>query len=230
MLQRRQFLGFTLSAGLALTLVGCGFHLRGLDGDVLSLDQLAIAGPGAESPFAEQLIERLEANGTQVTDSAPLRLNLNPENSFIRAGGILNSGSQDETLVLNVPYSIQRTADSAYLVSRETLETTDTYTIPDGNLLSRDDLREDARGRARSEAVRQMIDRLRALSPSGETDTVTPSNVESSNVETGNVDAAPVESNAIDSGNGTTVNTLSTPGIQSSPLDTSGPLESSTIE
>ncbi|ALM52270.1 LPS assembly lipoprotein LptE [Halomonas huangheensis] len=174
MLQRRQFLGFTLSAGLALALAGCGFHLRGLDGDVLSLDQLAIAGPGAESPFAEQLIEQLEAHGTQVTDNAPLRLNLNPEDSFIRAGGILNSGGQDETVVLNIPYSIQRTADSAYLVSRETLETTDTYTLQDGNLLSRDDLREEAQDRARREAVRQMIDRLRALPLSGDAAAVTP--------------------------------------------------------
>lgn len=166
MLQRRQLLGFSLTAAIALTLVGCGFQLRGLGDDALNLESLAIVGPGADSLFAEQLTKRLETQGTRVDPNAPLRLNLGAEDSFVRRDGVLDSGSRDETLVLTIPYSIQRSADSAYLVSRENLEATDYYTIEDDNLLSRDDLREDAVDRARSSAVRQMFERLRALSAS----------------------------------------------------------------
>lgn len=214
MLQRRQLLSLSLTAGIALTLVGCGFHLRGLGDDALGLDSLAIAGPGAESPFAEQLTERLEAQGTRVDANAPLRLNLSPEDSFVRRDGVLDSGSRDETLVLTIPYSIQRSSDSAYLVSRENLEATDYYIVEDGNLLSRDDLREDALDRARSNAVRQMIERLRALPQGGA--------VEPGSGAQPPVEPSPAESSSIDGENGTTVNTITTPGVSSTPLQTSG--------
>lgn len=104
-MQRRQFLGLTLSAAGALALSGCGFHLRGLEeGGILTLEQLAVAGN--EGPFADMLVQRLEDYGVQVRDDAPLRLNLSTENASYRQLSTLDSGTQDGQLVLNVPYSI----------------------------------------------------------------------------------------------------------------------------
>lgn len=160
-MQRRHFLGLTLASGAALLLAGCGFHLRGVGGEVLSLDSLAL--DGADTPFAEQLTKRLESLGTRVDDTASLRLNLGGEDVSIRQVGVLDTGSQDQQLVLRIPYSIQRASDGAYLADRQAVEVLEEFSITDDNLLSQDELRTDALENARREAVRQMIDRLRAI-------------------------------------------------------------------
>ncbi|MAY70331.1 MAG: hypothetical protein CME82_02570 [Halomonas sp.] len=160
-MQRRHFLGLTLASGAALLLAGCGFHLRGVGGEVLSLDSLAL--DGADSPFAEQLAKRLESLGTRVDETASLRLNLGGEDVNIRQVGVLDTGSQDQQLVLRIPYSIQRASDGAYLADRQAVEVLEEFSITDDNLLSQDELRTDALENARREAVRQMIDRLRAI-------------------------------------------------------------------
>ncbi|MEQ5768317.1 LPS assembly lipoprotein LptE [Halomonas sp. H33-56] len=160
-MQRRHFLGLTLASGAALLLAGCGFHLRGVGGEVLSLDSLAL--DGADTPFAEQLTKRLESLGTRVDETASLRLNLGGEDVSIRQVGVLDTGSQDQQLVLRIPYSIQRASDGAYLADRQAVEVLEEFSITDDNLLSQDELRTDALENARREAVRQMIDRLRAI-------------------------------------------------------------------
>ena len=160
-MQRRHFLGLTLASGAALLLAGCGFHLRGVGGEVLSLDSLAL--DGADTPFAEQLTKRLESLGTRVDETASLRLNLGGEDVSIRQVGVLDTGSQDQQLVLRIPYSIQRARDGAYLADRQAVEVLEEFSITDDNLLSQDELRTDALENARREAVRQMIDRLRAI-------------------------------------------------------------------
>lgn len=160
-MQRRHFLGLTLASGAALLLAGCGFHLRGVGGEVLSLDSLAL--DGADSPFAEQLAKRLESLGTRVDETASLRLNLGGEDVNIRQVGVLDTGSQDQQLVLRIPYSIQRASDGAYLADRQAVEVLEEFSITDDNLLSQDELRTDALENARREAVRQMVDRLRAI-------------------------------------------------------------------
>ncbi|KJZ14942.1 lipoprotein [Halomonas sp. S2151] len=160
-MQRRHFLGLTLASGAALLLAGCGFHLRGVGGEVLSLDSLAL--DGADTPFAEQLTKRLESLGTRVDETASLRLNLGGEDVSIRQVGVLDTGSQDQQLVLRIPYSIQRSSDGAYLADRQAVEVLEEFSITDDNLLSQDELRTDALENARREAVRQMIDRLRAI-------------------------------------------------------------------
>lgn len=160
-MQRRHFLGLTLASGAALLLAGCGFHLRGVGGEVLSLDSLAL--DGADTPFAEQLTKRLESLGTRVDETASLRLNLGGEDVNIRQVGVLDTGSQDQQLVLRIPYSIQRASDGAYLADRQAVEVLEEFSITDDNLLSQDELRTNALENARREAVRQMIDRLRAI-------------------------------------------------------------------
>src|SRR5690606_22981840 len=118
---------------------------------------------GNEGPFADMLVQRLEDYGVQVRDDAPLRLNLSTENASYRQLSTLDSGTQDGQLVLNVPYSIQRTSDNAYLQDRQSFEVVEDYPLASDNLLSQDDVREDARENARREAVRQMFERLRSL-------------------------------------------------------------------
>jgi len=160
-MQRRQFLGLSLTGATALTLGGCGFRLRGVGGEVLAIDSLALAGP--DGPFSELLAERLEALGTRVDDGAPLRLNLAQENVETHQVGVLDTGSQEQQLVLTVPYTVQRVSDGAYIADRQSVEVIESFSTTDDNLLAKDDLRADALQTARREAVRQMIDRLRAL-------------------------------------------------------------------
>ncbi len=66
-------------------------------------------------------------------------------------------------MTLEVPFSVQRRADGAYLLDRQRLEVSERLTVNDDELLAQDDLRETTRDRLRSEAVRQLMDRLRAL-------------------------------------------------------------------
>ncbi|MBN8413448.1 twin-arginine translocation signal domain-containing protein [Halomonas denitrificans] len=160
-MQRRDFLGLALASGAGLLLAGCGFHLRGVGGEVLALDSLALEG--ADTDFAKQLASRLENLGTRIDADAPLRLNLGGEDIITRQVGVLDTGSQDQELVLRVPYSIQRASDGAYVADRQAVEVIQEFSITDDNLLSQDELRNDALEDARREAVRQMIDRLRAI-------------------------------------------------------------------
>ncbi len=163
-MQRRTLLQLGLAAGASLALAGCGFRLRGLEQPVVTIDALAVDGPDSE--LARRVTRRLERAGTRVHDQAALVLNLGAERFRERRLSVLDSGPRDLEVTLAVPFSVQRRADGAYLLDQQRLEVSERLTVNDDELLTQDDLREATRDRLRNEAVRQLMDRLRALAPS----------------------------------------------------------------
>lgn len=161
-MQRRDFLRFTLAGAAGLTLGGCGFRLRGFDVPALDLEALAVAGASGE--FSRLVSQRLDSAGVAVRDDAPLVLNLGAERIEEQRLGVLSSGSQERELTLSVPFSVQRASDGAYRLDQQVVEVSERYSVSDSNLLVGDELRDDATERLRREAVRRLMDRLRALS------------------------------------------------------------------
>lgn len=160
-MQRRTLLQLGLAAGASLALAGCGFRLRGLDQTVMPIEALALEGPDSE--LARHVARRLEQAGTQIDDQAAQVLNLGAETVRERRLSVLDSGHQEREMTLTVPFSVQRRADSAYLLDQQQLNVSERLTVNDDQLLTQDDLREDARDRLREAAARQLMDRLHAL-------------------------------------------------------------------
>ncbi|MDR9440928.1 MAG: LPS assembly lipoprotein LptE [Halomonas sp.] len=163
-MQRRTLLHLGLAVGASLALAGCGFRLSGLDHPVVTLDALALAG--ADSELARQVVPRLERAGTRIDDQAEHVLNLGPERFRERRLSVLDSGPREVEMTLTVPYSVQRRADGAYLLDQQRLEVSERLTVNNDELLAQDDLRDATRERLRNQAIRQLMDRLRAL-PNG---------------------------------------------------------------
>ncbi|MGM0985721.1 MAG: LPS assembly lipoprotein LptE [Pseudomonadota bacterium] len=161
-MQRRTLLQLGLATGASLALAGCGFRLRGLDQPVVAIDALALEGP--ESELTRQVARHLERAGTRVDGQADQVLNLGPERFRERSLSVLDSGPRELEMSLEVPFSVQRRGDGAYLLDQQRLEVSERLTVNDDELLAQDDLRETTRARLRSDAVRQMMGRLRALS------------------------------------------------------------------
>ena len=99
-------------------------------------------------------------------DDAARVLNLGNETYSERRLGGLDSGPRELELTLEVPFSVQRRADGAYLLDQQRLAVSERLTVNDDELLSQDAEREAVRERLRDEAARQLLDRLRALSES----------------------------------------------------------------
>lgn len=160
-MQRRTFLTLGLAGTAGLALAGCGFRLRGFDDPSPVLDELSLAGPDGELSRLSR--ERLEAAGTRVRDGAALRLNLGEAEIRRRGLSVLDSGPRDEEMTLVAPFSVQRASDGAYLLDQQRLEVSTRYTVSDADLLNQEELREEARRELLDAAVRQLLDRLRAL-------------------------------------------------------------------
>ncbi|WP_253451227.1 LPS assembly lipoprotein LptE [Halomonas sp. Y3] len=160
-MQRRTFLTLGLAGTAGLALAGCGFRLRGFDDPSPVLDELALAGPDGE--LSRLARERLEAAGTRVQEGAALRLNLGETEIRRRGLSVLDSGPRDEEMTLVAPFSVQRARDGAYLLDQQRLEVSTRYTVSDADLLNQEELREEARRELLDAAVRQLLDRLRAL-------------------------------------------------------------------
>lgn len=159
-MQRRTFLNLILAGSGAFALVGCGFRLRGVGNPVLALESLALSG--VDSDLMRLAGQRLEAAGTRLDDDADLVLNLGNETFRERRLGVLDSGTQERELELSAPFSVQR-RDGTYLLDQQRLEVATRFTVSDDNLLSSQDLRDEAMQQLRQQAVQQLMDRLRSL-------------------------------------------------------------------
>lgn len=166
-MNRRTFLTRTLALPVAVTLgaglAGCGFQLRGMERQALGIDALTLAAP--ETPLTDSVRRELESAGTALAEEAPLRLNLGAERieeTSLRGGDMVNDEIE---LRLTAPFSVQRTSDSAYLLDQQRLEVVTTYLVNNDNPLVRDEQRDAALANLRQSATRQLLERLRALSP-----------------------------------------------------------------
>lgn len=162
-MQRRILLQLGLAAGASLALAGCGFRLRGFDQPVVAIEALALEGEDSE--LARLVARRLEDAGTRMDGQAERVLNLGAERFSERRLSVLDSGPRELEMTLEVPFSVQRRADGAYLLDQQRLEVSERLTVNDDELLAQDDLREATRERLRDQAARQLMDRLRALDP-----------------------------------------------------------------
>nr|WP_298415772.1 LPS assembly lipoprotein LptE [uncultured Halomonas sp.] len=164
-MKRRTFLTRSLNllamsmAGIALT--GCGFQLRGLEQQALGFDTLDLNAP--PTAFTDELKRRFAIEGVALTDDAPLRLNIgSPRTSEVAlGGGDLNY--EEVELNLTVPFSVQRSSDNAYMLDQQVIQVVTTYQTSDGNLLVRDDLRDQTVKTLQRDAIRQLLERLRTL-------------------------------------------------------------------
>ncbi|MCZ0928414.1 MULTISPECIES: twin-arginine translocation signal domain-containing protein [Halomonadaceae] len=160
-MNRRTFLATSMAASAAVLLSACGFRLRGA-GSMPSLPPLALEGD-TNSDLALQLIDRLEQQGTAITDSGQWRVTLgSPTLDERRLGGEVR-GSRDHELTLNITLSVQRREDNAYLLNGETLSTSTRIRINDNDLLNREDLFSEAEQSLNRELTQRIIERLSAL-------------------------------------------------------------------
>ncbi|WP_164915661.1 LPS-assembly lipoprotein LptE [Chromohalobacter israelensis] len=161
-MKRRSFISRALILLAATTLLaGCGFQLRGVGDTALDVPAVALSSPSGE--LRDAVAQALQGAGASLEDDAPLRVNLDEEQ--IRETRLTqgSSGNQQRRLTLTVPFSVQRSEDNAYLLDQQTLEASTNLTVDNDNLLSQDELRNEALASLRQEATRQLVDRLRAL-------------------------------------------------------------------
>lgn len=160
-MKRRHFLYLSLAGVMALGVSGCGFHLRGLNTPVLTLDSLALNA--ADGELIPVVREALENAGTRIDERAPLQLNLGQERFQEASLTHGDAGSQDVELRLTAPFSVQRTTDGAYLLNQQQLDVVTTISVSDDELLAQEDIRAEAQEQLRRDAARQLIERLRPL-------------------------------------------------------------------
>ncbi|MEC9483328.1 MAG: LPS assembly lipoprotein LptE [Halomonas sp.] len=166
-MKRRIFLARSVAllglGAVATGLAGCGFHLRGTERQALAIDALDLAGP--PTLLTDRARRALENAGVEVTDRAPLVLNLGTErveDVSLRGGDLVND---EVELRLVVPFSVQRRRDNAYLIDQGSLEATTTYIVNGDDPLVRHELQETALDELRQSVIRQLIDQLRRQVP-----------------------------------------------------------------
>ncbi|MCA1772910.1 MAG: hypothetical protein LC677_09980 [Halomonas sp.] len=160
-MNRRTFLATSMAASAALLLSACGFRLRGA-GSMPNLPPLALEGD-TDSDLARQLTNRLEQQGTQLSDNGEWRVTLGSPRLDERRLGGEGRGSRDHDLTLSTTLSVQRREDNAYLLNGETLSTSTRIRVNDDDLLNRDDLFREAERSLNRELTERIIERLSAL-------------------------------------------------------------------
>lgn len=152
-----------IGVGVTLTLSGCGFQLRDYDATPMAITELDVQAPNTDTHDA--LREALKQADIRLSDDAPLRLNLGKLNEDVHQITFGDAGSIKRELTYRVVYSLQRKSDGAYLANQQELEASSDYYTNDDNLLNTDDVRERAGEQNDRELSRQLMDRLRAITP-----------------------------------------------------------------
>ncbi len=165
-MKRRTFLARSLSAALVgasiVALPGCGFHLRGTrQTQGVGIDRLALAA--TPSALSDSVSRALRGAGITLNDAAPLRLNLGEERLQEIGLSGSDSGTHEIELQLEVPFSVQRTDDDAYLLDQQQVQVVTTFRANNDELLTRDENRERALETLYRDAAQRLLDRLRNL-------------------------------------------------------------------
>lgn len=158
-----------------LSLVSCGFHLRGAVELPPQMERTQLAGIDARSALAEEIVAVLEGAGAQVVAAdATAVLQIGDERETRRLLSVGSSGRASEYEVayqfsfeLRVPVTATDAAGEERIVhqvrvARQTVNLSRDYTFDPNNVLSMGDVEAVLVREMRSFAVRQMLLRLRA--------------------------------------------------------------------
>lgn len=161
LLTRRRFLSLSIAASAAVLLAGCGFHLRGTE-SMPSLPTLALEGDN-NSPLAQQLRNRLQQLGTQVSPDAPWRITLGTPTLQERRIGGDGRASREHALTLSTSLSVQERQTNAYALNNATLESSTRIRVSDDDLLNRETLFQEAEQTLTRQLAQRIIERLANL-------------------------------------------------------------------
>ncbi|WP_158772821.1 LPS-assembly lipoprotein LptE [Cobetia sp. L2A1] len=159
--RRRLLMAF--GVGMTLTLSGCGFQLRGVDSAPMAITQLDVNSSNSETH--RTLREALERADIDLSDNAPLKLNLGKVSEKVHQITWGDAGSIKRELTYHLVYSVQRKSDGAYLANQQELEANSYYYTNDDSLLNSDEVRERAGQENNSELSRQLLERLHTIKP-----------------------------------------------------------------
>lgn len=161
LLSRRRFLSLSTAASAAVLLVGCGFHLRGT-GSMPSLPALALEGNNS-SPLAQQLSNRLQQLGTEVSPGAPWRVTLGTPSLQERRIGGDGRASREHELTLSTSLSVQERSTNAYALNNATLASSTRIRVSDDDLLNRETLFQEAEQTLTRQLAQRIVERLANL-------------------------------------------------------------------
>gem|GEM_PF-1797423 len=154
-------------AATSLSLAGCGFQLQGLgshSAPTVPELEFNIANDTPQNVVAQQIHSNFQQAGTRIVANAPIQLNVGDatfnETNLNYTG---DGGTQQRLVVLDVPYSIQRTSDNAYLADQQNIEVSGNYTTSTNQLLQRGDVRAQLHKQLAQQAAIQLVARVEAL-------------------------------------------------------------------
>ncbi|WP_249978518.1 LPS assembly lipoprotein LptE [Vreelandella olivaria] len=160
-LTRRRFLATSIAASAAVLLGGCGFRLRGTE-SMPQLPPMSIEG-NDNSPLAQQLRNRLQQLGTDVSAGAPWRLTLGTPSVQERRIGGEGRASREHELTMSTTLSVQERATNAYALNNATLSSSTRIRVSDDDLLNRESLFNEAERTLTQQLSQRIIERLANL-------------------------------------------------------------------
>lgn len=160
-LTRRHFLTASIAASAAVLLSGCGFRLRGTE-SMPQLPSMTIEG-NDNSALAQQLRNRLQQVGTDVSAGAPWRLTLGPPSLQERRIGGEGRASREHELTMSTTLSVQERATNAYALNNATLSSSTRIRVSDDDLLNRESLFNEAERTLTQQLSQRIIERLANL-------------------------------------------------------------------
>ncbi|WP_346798542.1 hypothetical protein R5M92_05840 [Halomonas sp. Bachu 37] len=158
-MKRRELLRNGLAAGIAaLTLGGCGFHLRGNEQNH-RLPALTLTGD-TTSPFAREFRASVEFSDVELRADAPWVVTLGTPRLLERRLGADDRASNEHELSLEVEIALQARDTGAYHLHPSLLRETTRLRLSDDDLLNRETLISDAVDELSQRLARRALERL----------------------------------------------------------------------
>lgn len=150
--------------GLSLLLSGCGFQLRGMGTDMVTLKELRVESRDNYSELHQGLEQALEDNGVNITASAPYRLQLlDEQRQRIAVSYTSRSAPAEYELTNNLRFQVSDTEGRA-LVGPETITARRIFVSNRDNITGSNEEEALLQVEMRRDLVRQMLFRLASLS------------------------------------------------------------------
>ena len=153
-----------LVMGLAVLLSACGFQLRGLGDNQLSIKELDLSARDAYGKTVVQLRQVLEGNGVKIYVGAPYKLVIASEQETQRSASSSGSGRASEyALTSTLNYEIRGTQDRQLISDKVQVEKI--YVHDGNNLIGSDMEAVQVRNEMRNDVVHGLMAKLQQLTP-----------------------------------------------------------------